>query len=255
MAQGCIGTVLTMIGIIVIIGIFSVLGFTPISIILAIFIGGSIIFLDTFLIFGYKRLLKNRSKRQDEEAMNQVSELIELTKDENRSENFLVPINSSDIKSAIPSSQDITHSTLMKFKVSVPNSSEINYISHVLCTAQGIAWIMRNWKNEETQIFTHWYIARKIKPGLIAIIRFYSGRLFRDQKNESKIDFEIRKHRFFIDTITNALEYTKAEVKQVLEGSPDKATRTKRAKMLKFIRTYQIKLEKVKKKAAKKGYL
>lgn len=168
---------------------------------------------------------------------------------------FLVPIDSSNLRKVLPVGQDITHSLYMKIKFDDGYGNRYDYKSHILCTSEGIAWILRDWKNNEEMVFTPWNEVELIKPKTLYLKGYYRAKHIREQENQTKKDFEKFYFTFYIETMSNAVVHFQEEVNKLPEKSESKEIRTKRAKLSAFVKTFKKKVESIKKKAKKKGYI
>jgi len=167
---------------------------------------------------------------------------------------FLIPIDASNVRKIIPVGQDITHSILMNIVFNNYRGTVYNYITHVLVTSQGLAWTKIDWKKNEELVFTPWNEAELIKPAQIYLIRGFIAFPLGDKVDPKEIDIKYA-WNFYIETMSNAVTYYQDEVNKLPEKSESKEIRTKRAKFSKFVRTFTKKVESVKKKAKKKGYI
>ncbi|MFO7797273.1 MAG: hypothetical protein R6W84_14100 [Promethearchaeia archaeon] len=168
--------------------------------------------------------------------------------------NFLVPIDTSNVRKVIPVGQDITHSIYMNIVFNNYHGTAYNHITHVLVTSQGLAWTKTDWKKNEELVFTPWNEAELIKPGIIYLIPGFIAFPLGDKVDPKETDVKYA-WNFYFETIKNAIAYFQEEVDKLPEKSESKQIRTKRAKLSKFVRTYKKKSEAMRKKAIKKGYI
>lgn len=166
---------------------------------------------------------------------------------------FIIPIEHSDTRDLIPIGEDIIYSTLVSVKHREVDKRPTRTAAHLLCTTEGIAYKFFDSQGNLITRYLKYYEIRKIKLDKISIGWETLG-FYRDDKRESKKDFEARQYYFFLTVIAHALESCKAGVES-LSGTTDKDQIRKRKKMKSFVNTHWRKLEKYRKKAQKKGYV
>jgi len=110
-----------------------------------------------------------------------------------------VPIDYSNLKAVIPPGEDIIYSTLCKAKKSSTGMAGVTttkWISHVLMTPKGIAFMEPRRKKSMKLKYFDWYKIRRISKTIIPITLKIFLKLEREPNFESKGDYNKRVNEF-----------------------------------------------------------
>jgi hypothetical protein len=215
-------------------GIFFIFGFNVYSTILVIFFAITFI---TLLILYHKNKNSGGGKR-DIGGIAGVSNLsdVKVIKDPG-SVDFYVPIDISRVKGSLPKESIIMQSLLMNVNVTDTKPS-LNYITHVLFTPEGFAWIRKKSATRDIYTYTKWTDVLTIHPDFLRVDYNANLKHFQIEVIENGKDFEERKQSQYSMIIYHAVNAAREKLQKITESN-----KGNKVKLERFINKYQKRLK------------